>query len=105
MAKDPLRGGVIERPEPDTKAPSSRPIQLQASRVIERPELDTDDSLPVQLYAGRGRNMSTVWHTNVNGHYCIGDLYPRTPRQLLQECLSTVQDLLVNHPGMKVGGV
>ena len=53
-----------------------------------------------QLHAGilqKGKS-SSVWHTDSEGNYWCGQHYSRTPRQLLAECLTTMSDLLVNHP-------
>jgi hypothetical protein len=56
-----------------------------------------------QLHAGNKSNnndiypMNKLWHTNSNGLYWCGDLHSRTPLELLQECKSTIADLIINH--------
>ena len=96
MAKDPLRGKVVERPEPDTKSPGRR--------IVFSDEVEPA-SRPVQLNAGTQKDgVRKIWHTDSNGEYWMGNLYHRTPKQLLRECLSTIRDLLINHPGIEDEG-
>ncbi len=52
-----------------------------------------------QLSAGKNVNsQDSLWHTDINGKYWLGDGYHRTPKQLLEECRSVIADLIVNHP-------
>jgi hypothetical protein len=39
-----------------------------------------------------------LWHLDDNGLYWCGDWYHRTPKQLLDECTTTIRDLIMNHP-------
>jgi hypothetical protein len=103
IAKDPSRGGVIERPEPDTEAPSSRPLdetpeetQANYNARMERKQLHAGKIADKERTANLG-----LWHTDSDGNYWMGYLYHRTPKQLLQECLTTIRDLLINHPGIE----
>ena len=53
----------------------------------------------IQLHAGRSAiNGSDIWHTDTDGNYWSGNLYHRTPEQLLLECLTIIADLFKNHP-------
>lgn len=55
-----------------------------------------------QLHAGKDANGNDIWHTctisGVNSLYWSGNTSERTAKQLYRECLSTVADLLRNHP-------
>jgi hypothetical protein len=75
---------------------------IKGRREIER--LSPHASRPIQLHVGkdgRGGKRGKIWHTDSNGLYWMGDVYHRTPKQLLQECLSTIRDLLINHPDLE----
>lgn len=61
-----------------------------------------------QIHAGKRQNKTNIkglgdglWHTDSEGKYWCGNWYYRTPKQLLEECRSTIADLLVNHPELK----
>ena len=41
-----------------------------------------------------------LWHTNSEGKYWCGNWYSRTPSELLEECTTTIRDLLLNHPDL-----
>ncbi len=52
-----------------------------------------------QIHAGYSeKRKSTIWHTDSKGEYWCGDWHHRTPSELLEECKSTIIDLLINHP-------
>jgi hypothetical protein len=62
-----------------------------------------------QLHAGdcanpseyaKEHDMVKVWHTDSKGLYWCGNWYHRTPRELLDECTSTIRDLILNHPDL-----
>lgn len=65
------------------------------------PEVISGD---VQLHAGDdARNTKKVWHTGMDHQsgkqrYWCGHWYYRTPEELMAECASTIQDLLIHHP-------
>ena len=53
----------------------------------------------LQVHAGISeRDGGPVWHTDGKGNYWCGDWSHRTPRELMNECLTTMRDLLLNHP-------
>jgi hypothetical protein len=43
-------------------------------------------------------NGRKLWHTDTEGKYWSGDMHHREPQQLLDECWSTIRDLLRRHP-------
>lgn len=58
-----------------------------------------------QLHAGTCQKKTKIkgmtdnlWHTDSNGNYWCGNWYNRTPKQLLEECKTTIADLITNHP-------
>lgn len=58
-----------------------------------------------QIYAGDNAHskdpipvMNKLWATDSEGLYWCGSWYHRTPLELLNECTSTIRDLLLNHP-------
>lgn len=57
-----------------------------------------------QLNAGKLRGTgAAVWHTTLgttNDYWC-GEWSHRTPRQLLRECETIIDDLLRNHPELQ----
>lgn len=62
-----------------------------------------------QLHAGtihgsKSSDGTPLWHTGIRdgkcGYWC-GNWHYRTPKELLAECESTIQDLLANHPELK----
>ncbi len=50
-----------------------------------------------QLHAGDG-HFGKIWHTSRDGTYWTGDMSHSTAAELLQECMSTMRDLLLDHP-------
>ena len=42
--------------------------------------------------------IESLWHTDSEGKYWCGCWHHRTPKELLDECTSTIRDLLLNHP-------
>jgi len=58
--------------------------------------------LPEQLHAGRNKDGKPIWHMWViDGDYFSGKWGNRTPRELLNECRTTIADLLKNHPELE----
>lgn len=51
-----------------------------------------------QLHAGIREDGDSLWHTDSKGLYWSGYVGHRTPSQLLNECITTIKDLMVNHP-------
>lgn len=55
--------------------------------------------MTVIKYAGvNARSGRPLWFTDSEGKYWIKFVIHRTPKQLLMECQSTIQDLTANHP-------
>jgi hypothetical protein len=55
-----------------------------------------------QKHAGiSSMNGNTLWHTNSEGLYWCGHWYERTPLQLLNECETTILDLLKDYPELR----
>lgn len=55
-----------------------------------------------QLHAGvSSLDGDTLWHTDDNGLYWCGHWHHRTPTQLLNECRTTIDDLLRSHPELQ----
>ena len=57
--------------------------------------IDQSGSEYVAKYWG-GR--SNLWVSDSDGKYWCGHWYHRTPKQLLDECTTTIRDLLLQHP-------
>lgn len=79
-------------------------IRVKAPREMQIPainELQGDGSFLYDLHhqdnVGTGR-YGSIWHLNSEGVYWSGDWSHRTPQELLNECTSTIRDLLLNHP-------
>jgi hypothetical protein len=55
-----------------------------------------------QKHAGiSSMNGDTLWHTDSKGLYWCGQWYERTPLQLLNECETTILDLLKDYPELR----
>lgn len=57
-------------------------------------------SIGNQLHVGEDQTKTdkAVWHTDTDGKYWCGLWYHRTPEQLFNECMTTLRDLMINHP-------
>lgn len=66
------------------------------------------DFVNTQLHAGESALAKTseytrkmggkLWHTDTKGKYWSGHHHSRTPKELMDEYLTTIRDLLKNHP-------
>ena len=55
-----------------------------------------------QLHAGTSSlNGEALWDTDSEGKYWCGHCHHRTPKQLLDECRTTIEDLKRNHPDLE----
>ena len=55
----------------------------------------------VQLHAGTHSDGRNLWHSDDEGKtYWRGNWGKCTPAQLLNECVTTMRDLLVQHPDL-----
>lgn len=53
----------------------------------------------IQIHAGQSSHTPgrSLWHTDLEGKYWCDYTNHRTPKQLLHECLTTIEDLKRNH--------
>jgi hypothetical protein len=76
-------------------------IELKLQDGDEDPEYDYT-RFGNQKHAGISCHLGApLWNTDADGNYWCGDWSHRTPDELLQECITTIHDLLGNHPHLK----